>query len=203
MLPVTTHQVRLRMILNNWKVLEGEREIYLSQEIDTGYKSIFLEPYPRVNPRVLDEIKNADLIVIGPGGFHTSIIPNLLVEGVTEAISKTQAKKIFVVNLMNRKGQTTGYKVSDYMRVLTGFLGEDSLDYILVNNKKPPDDLIARYSDEGEIVENDLKDDGRVILADLLGPFVEENKKDLIKRSLIRHDTKKIAQELMKIVNNL
>ncbi|HSW73202.1 MAG TPA: gluconeogenesis factor YvcK family protein [Chlamydiales bacterium] len=202
-LPVTTHQVRLRMILNNWKVLEGEREIYLSQEIDTGYKSIFLEPYPRVNPRVLDEIKNADLIVIGPGGFHTSIIPNLLVEGVTEAISKTQAKKIFVVNLMNRKGQTTGYKVSDYMQVLTGFLGEDSLDYILVNNKKPPDDLIARYSDEGEIVENDLKDDGRVILADLLGPFVEENKKDLIKRSLIRHDTKKIAQELMKIVNNL
>lgn len=202
-LPVTTHQVRLRMILNNWKVLEGEKEIYLSQEIDTGYKSIFLEPYPRVNPRVLDEIKNADLIVIGPGGFHTSIIPNLLVEGVTDAISKTQAKKIFVVNLMNRKGQTTGYRVSDYLKVLTGFLGEDSLDYILVNNKKPPDDLIARYSDEGEIVENDLKDDGRVIPADLLGPFVEENKKDLIKRSLIRHDTKKIAQELMKIVNNL
>ncbi len=202
-LPVTIHQVRLKMILNNRKVLEGEREIYLSQEIDQGYKSIFLEPYPRVNPRVLDEIKNADLAVIGPGGLHTSIIPNLLVEGVTEAISKTQAKKVFVVNLMNRKGQTTGYRVSDYLREIVGFLGRDCLDYILVNSKKPADHLIARYSEEGEIVENDLKNDPRVISADFLGRVVEENKKDLMKRSLIRHDTKKLAQELMKIVDNL
>ncbi len=89
------------------------------------------------------------------------------------------------------------------MRLILGFLGEDCLDYILVNNKKPADDLIARYSEEGEIVENDLKDDMRIVLADLLGHFVEENKKDLLKRSLIRHDTKKLAQELMKIVDNL
>lgn len=202
-LPVTIHQVRLKMILNNRKVLEGEKEIYLSQEIDKGYKSIFLEPYPRVNPRVLDEIKNADLMVLGPGGLHTSIIPNLLVEGVTDAICKTQAKKVFVVNLMNRKGQTTGYQVSDYVRELVSFLGQDCLDYILVNDKKPAADLIARYSEEGQIVENDLVDDPRVIEADLLGHLVEEPKKDLLKRSLIRHDTKKLAQELMKIVDNL
>jgi uncharacterized cofD-like protein len=202
-LPVTTHQVRLKMILNDRKVLEGEREVYLSQEIDKGYKSIFLEPYPRVNPRVLDEIKNADLVVIGPGGLHTSIIPNLLVEGISEALCKTGAKRVFVVNLMNRKGQTTGYQVSDYIRVVVSYLGEDCLDYILVNNKKPADMLIERYSEEGEIVENDLKEDPRVMSADLLGHLVEENKKDLLKRSLIRHDTKKLSQELMKIVNNL
>ncbi len=202
-LPVTTHQVRLKMILSNRKVLEGEREIYLSQEIDKGYKSIFLEPYPRVNPRVLDEIKNADLMVLGPGGLHTSIIPNFLVEGVTEAICKTQATKVYVTNLMNRKGQTTGYKVSDYLKEMVTYLGKDCIDYILVNNKKPVEELIARYSEEGQIVANDMVNDPRVIHADMLGNFAEENKRDLIKRSLIRHDSKKLAQELMRIVNHL
>ncbi len=114
-IPVTTHQVRLKMILNNRRILEGEKEIYLSQEIDQGYKSIYLEPYPKANPHAIDEIANSDLIVIGPGGLHTSLIPNLLVEGVAVALRNSQAKKTFVVNLMNRKGQTTGFKVSDYL----------------------------------------------------------------------------------------
>src|SRR5271154_7496815 len=74
-IPVTTHQVRLKMLLNDRKVLEGEKEVYLSKEIDRGYKSIYLEPYPKANPHAIDEIINADMIVIGPGGLHTSIIP--------------------------------------------------------------------------------------------------------------------------------
>ena len=90
-IPITTHQVRLKMVLNNRKILEGEKEIYLSQEIDQGYKTIYLDPYPKVNPRVLEEIRNADLIVIGPGGLYTSLIPNLLVEGVCEAIGQRGA----------------------------------------------------------------------------------------------------------------
>lgn len=201
-LPVTTHQVHLKMILSNRKILEGEKEIYLSREIDKGYSSIYLEPIPKVNPRVLDEIKNADLIVLGPGGLHTSVIPNLLVQGVSEALRKTQAKKVFVVNLMNRKGQTTGFKVSDYVKELIEYLGGDFLDYILVNSTKPPAKLVAKYAKEGEIVENDRKEP-RIILADLLGPLVNPNHKDLLQRSLIRHDSGKLAQELMKIVNNL
>jgi uncharacterized cofD-like protein len=85
-IPVTTHQVRLKMILNDRRILEGEKEIYLSHEIDQGYKSLYLEPIPEVNPRVIDEIRKADLIVLGPGGLHNSLIPNLLVEGVSEAL---------------------------------------------------------------------------------------------------------------------
>jgi uncharacterized cofD-like protein len=202
-LPVTTHQVRLKMILNNRHVLEGEREVYLSQEIDRGYKSIYLEPFPKVNPRVLDEIHNADLIVLGPGGLHTSLIPNLLVEGVCAALRDSQARKVFVVNLMNRKGQTTGFKMSHYLKELVQFLGRDLFDHILMNKELPPEDLIALYSAEGEIVENDLKDD-RIIFADLLGKPNEEIRRDhLLRRSLIRHDSKKLAQELLKIVDSL
>ena len=202
-IPVTTHQVRLKMVLNSRKLLEGEREIYLSQEIDDGYKSLYLEPIPQVNPHVLDAIREADLIVLGPGGLHTSIIPNLLVEGVSEALHQARAKKIFVVNLMNRKGQTTGFKSSQYLKEIVPFLGGDIFNYILMNKEKPPEELIALYSTEGDLVENDM-DDPRMIFADLLGrPPEDRMKKDLIKRSLIRHDSRKLAQELMKIVDSL
>jgi len=201
-IPITMNQVRLKMVLNNRKLLEGEQEIYLSQEIDQGYKSIYLEPYPKVNPCVINEIANADLLVIGPGGLHTSLIPNLLVEGVCEAICRSDAKKVFVVNLMNRKGQTTGFKTSHYLSEVVRYLGKDVFDYILLNGQKPPKTLIDVYSSEGDLVENDM-DDPRVILAELLGTPAEVAKKDLLKRNLIRHDSKKLAQELMKIVDHL
>lgn len=201
-IPVTMHQTRLKMVLNNRQVLEGEREIYLSKEIDQGYKTIYLEPYPKANPRVLEEIEHADLLVIGPGGLYTSLIPNLLVEGVCDAICKSDARKVFVVNLMNRKGQTTGYKTSCYLKELVYFLGMDPFDHILVNAEKPANAQIEAYANEGDIVENDLKDD-RIVFADMLGGLRSELKYDLLKRSLIRHDSKKLAQELMKIVDHL
>lgn len=200
-IPVTTHQVRLKMILNNRKVLEGEKEIYLSQEIDQGYRSIYLEPYPEANPHAIEEIKNADFIVLGPGGLHTSLIPNLLVEGVSDALVQSKAKKIFVMNLMNRKGQTTGFKVSDYLREITQFTGSDIFDAIMVNDQSPPEELLDVYAEEGTLVENDLRDK-RVVLAPLLGNLEEGAKRDLIKRNLIRHDSNKLATELMKIVGD-
>lgn len=201
-IPVTTHQVRLKMILRNCKILEGEREIYLSQEIENGYSSIYLEPYPKANPHAIAEMMNADLIVLGPGGLHTSLIPNLLVEGFSDALRQSDAKKVFIANLMNRKGQTTGFKVSDYLNELERFIGEDVFDYVLVNHQKPPQELINLYASEGDLVENDLKDD-RVRAASLLGEVKPGHKKDLMKRSLIRHDSKKLASELMKIVDHL
>lgn len=201
-IPVTTHQVRLKMVLNSRKILEGEREIYLSQEIEEGYKTIYLEPYPKANPRALDEIMNADLVVIGPGGLHTSLIPNLLVDGVSQALKETQAKKTFIANLMNRKGQTTQFKVSDYLREIVQYIGADVFDFIIVNNQEPPSDLIEVYSEEGTLVENDVHEE-RVIAAPLLGGIVAGSRRDLLKRNLIRHDPKKLAQELMKIVNYL
>lgn len=201
-IPVTTHQVRLKMLLNNRQLLEGEKEVYLSQEIDQGYTSIYLEPFPKANPHAIYEMMNADLIVMGPGGLHTSLIPNLLVDGVSEALKRSPAKKTFVVNLMNRKGQTTGFSVKSYLAEMSRFIGQDVFDYVLVNNQMPPQELIDVYSEEGDLVINDL-DDGRVILAPLLGEPKEIFKKDLIQRSLIRHNPIRLAQELMKIVNHL
>jgi uncharacterized cofD-like protein len=202
-IPITTHQVRLKMVLKNRKVLESEREIYLSDEIDKGYESIFLEPYATANPHAISEIMNADLIVLGPGGLHTSIVPNLLVEGVSQALRNTHAKKVFVCNLMNRRGQTTGFKVSDYHKEVVRYLGEDIFDFILVNNQKPEKTLIEKYAAEGELVVNDMTDE-RVISAPLLGELHKKDQHDfLLTRSLIRHNSKQTAKELMKIVDYL
>ncbi|CAM0117535.1 uridine diphosphate-N-acetylglucosamine-binding protein YvcK [Rhabdochlamydiaceae symbiont of Dictyostelium giganteum] len=201
-IPVTMHQVRLKMILKNGHLLEGEKEVYLSQEIEQGYSSIYLDPYPKANPRAIDEIKNADVIVVGPGGLYTSLLPNFLVEGISEAFLESDAKKVFVVNLMNRKGQTSHFKVSDYLNEFEKYLGRDVFDYIIVNNQLPPEELIALYAEEGELIENDLISD-RVRAVPLLGELTPGFKKDLLKRNLIRHDSKKLAKELMKIVNYL
>jgi len=202
-IPVTTHQVRLKMILKNRKILEGEKEIYLSHEIDRGYNKIYLEPFPESNPHAISEIRNADLIILGPGGLHTSIIPNLLVGGVSQALRESHAKKVFIANLMNRKGQTTGYKVSDYLNEIVTYLGDDIFDHVLVNSQMPDQELIEKYSEEGELVENDMSG-SRVISAPLLGELSQSRKGDtLITRSLIRHNSTQVTKEIMKIVDHL
>jgi uncharacterized cofD-like protein len=201
-IPVTTHQVRLKMLLKSGKLIEGEKDVYLSQEIENGYDSVYLDPYPIANQHAINEIMKGDLVVIGPGGLYTSLIPNLLVKGIVEALKLTKAKKVLVVNLMNRKGQTSNFKVSDYLLEFKRFIGEDIFDFILVNNKLPPKKLVQLYAKEGALVENDLSD-SRVRLSPLLGPLQQVFAKDLLQRSLIRHDSIKLAQELVNIVNYL
>ena len=203
-IPVTTHQTRLKMILKSGKVLEGESQVYVSQEIEQGYSSIYLEPFAKADAHAIDEIMNADVVILGPGGLYTSLIPNLLVEGIPKALRDTQAKKVFVVNLMNKKGQTTHFKVSDHLRELQRFIGKDVFDHILINNGKPAEELIKLYAEEGNLVENNLSNDGRVRSADLLdSDLTERQKGDVFPRNFIRHDAHKLAKELMHIVDNI
>jgi len=203
-IPVTTHQVRLKMVLNNGKLLEGEGTIFKSEELDQGYRSIYLEPYAKADDHAVEEIMGADMVVLGPGGLYTSLIPNLLVEGVSKAFRDSQATKVLVINLMNKKGQTTAFKTSDYLKEVVKFIGKDVFDFILVNHTIPPEELLHLYAQEAALVENDL-DEARVVTADLLDHQKPEYKNDPLAshRSLIRHDSKKLAAELMKIVNNI
>ena len=204
-IPVTTNEVRLKMILNDGKVLQGEGEIYTSTELDQGYKSIYLEPFPKADTHAIDEIMNADVVVLGPGGLFTALIPNLLVEGISKALRDTKAKKVLVMNLMNKHGQTTMFKASNYLKEIQRYVGIDVFNHILINNKDPPEHLIQTYSKEGSLVVNDLENDSRLIAANLI-----DNKESLYAgsdvlakhRALIRHDSQKLAEELMKVVND-
>ena len=195
-IPVTTDHVRLQMLLKDKTLLDGEKKIYLSDRIIDGYEKIWLTPNPTVNPKVLEAIKEADIIVLGPGGLYTSLISNLLVDQVAKAIENARATKVFVVNLMNRVGQTDNFCVSDYLEEINQFFSHDPFDFIIVNNKKISSVLLERYKDQGEIVRNDLVDE-RVILAPLLGSVLPQNPHDLMQRNLIRHDSRKLSKAIM------
>lgn len=202
-IPVTTNKVHLKMILRNNKLLDGEHEIDVSTEIDKGFQSIYLEPFPEANSRAIDQIMTADLVILSPGDLYTSLIPNLLVDGVSKALRETGAKKALVVNLVNKRGQTTQFTVSDYLRELKRFIGKEVFDYVLVNSSKVPEDLVKMYEQEGDLVQNDLKNDHRLVAVDLLSnDVVQSQKADALKRSLLRHDSLKLAHELMKIVDS-
>ena len=200
-IPVTTHQVRLKMLLEDKKLLESQIAIFKSEKIHNGYSSLYLEPHPTANPKAIDEIMAADLVVLGPGDLYSSLIPNLLVEGISKALRETKAKKVFVINLMNKKGQTTGFAASNYLKEITRFTGVDVFDYVVVNTKQPEPELLQKYAPQHELVENDLGEDERVVACELLGKPIKHNKKDALaaRRSLIRHDPKKLAEELMKL----
>lgn len=205
-IPVTTQKVWLKMLLKSGKLLQGEGEIYTSCEIDNGFSEIYLEPKPEVNIHAIEAIMNADLVVISPGGIYNSIIPNLLVDGINKALIESSAKKLLVTNLVNRKGQTTNYKVSDYINQIVSFIGKDVFDYILVNNSIPADDLLMAYEQKGNLVENDLLFDERIRNADLLSKitFVVKGKKvQGFNRALIRYDSQKVAKEIIKIVGEI
>ena len=205
-IPVTTHKVRLKMILEDGSIINGEDKIDTSIAIDKGYRQMYLEPHPQADQHAIDEIMNADLVVVGPGSIYTSLIPNLLVEGISKSLRDTKAKKVFVTNLVNKKGQTTTFKASDYLLEIKKFVGLDVFDHVIINDSKPADDLLELYSEEGNLVENDLLADPRVIIANLLENKMTESDPNDPKskhRTLIRHDAHKLARELMNILESL
>lgn len=177
-LPVTMGNCHLGADLINGKRIIGESKIGKER-----VKKLFLTKKVSIFPEAKKAILEADFIILGPGDFHTSILPNLLVKGVIEAIKNSKAKKVFVCNIMT-KGETKNFSAKDFVEELLIY-SKFIPDYVLMNNKKPSRGVIERYKKEGS-------------------EFVEPNyfgiKKDLLRRTdYARHDSKKLAEEIYKI----
>jgi len=168
-LPSTLEDVRLRADLESGETIKGETEIVRDP---SPVRRLSLEPSPRPMPETLAALVNADGIVIGPGSLYTSVLPNLLVEGVAATIHGVNAVRIYVANLMTEPGETEHYTLDDHLRVIRTHTGFDLFDYILVN-RRPIDDeaaqlyaahgsepvvaeKILRYAGQAQIVECDL-----------------------------------------------
>lgn len=205
-IPVTLSKVQLVAELKNGKVLHGESAITDYQLVSRfGIKKIFLQPKAKANPKALAAIKEADLIVVGPGNLYASLIPNFLVSGVGRALVQSKAKKVYVANLMNKHGHTDDFVVSDYVRVLEEAIGTpDVFDAVVYNTKKAPVALLHKYADEGEPVvcgEKCLKGEFDLIGTDLLANGLAITPKtDLVRRTLIRHDSDKLAKALVALL---
>ena len=170
-------------------------------------KRVFLKD-ENVEPlqEAVEEILNADIVVIGPGSLYTSLITNLLVSGIRTAICNSNAVKIYVCNIVTQPGQTDKYKVSDHIRAINKYLVDGMVDYVIVNDKIPKKEILDRYTKEGaELAEFDDGVDGLKInikKADLVEDF---DKKRILweKQDLLRHDPDKLADAVFRVYANL
>jgi uncharacterized cofD-like protein len=136
--------------------LENGQIIYREKNIDKPHardgrlkiEKVWLAPKAKINPAVKKAILQAEIIVLGPGDLFTSIIPNLLVKGVPEAIKKSKGKKIYAVNLMTKFGETHDFKAIDFVSQIEKYLGKNVLDHVLVNNRKFSLKLLKTYAKE-------------------------------------------------------
>jgi uncharacterized cofD-like protein len=148
--PVTLDDVRLCARLADGKIIRGETNIDIPRVAHRSpIKEVWLEPEARMNPSLKRILKNADMIIIGPGDLYTSIIPNFLVPGVKEEIKRSKAKKVFICNLMTKKGETDGFSGKDFLDVLEKYAGKNVFDFAIFNNKKPPERFLRKYRREG------------------------------------------------------
>src|SRR3990167_7995814 len=209
-IPVTYDDSQLVARYDNGKQVMGEHHID-EPDLTTGqHRIVGLEVFPKAkaNPEALEAIKNADLIVMGPGDLYTSLLCNLVVTGIAKAIAKSKAQKVFVVNLMTKFGQTSGFSGSDYLFELYKYLAGGVVQTVLVSKQfRLKGDVLKRYKEEkAEIVVDDLDFSNQspkpmIIRADLVSDKIYEKQKgDVLARSLIRHDPDKLAKALVSLL---
>ncbi|MDI6799863.1 MAG: YvcK family protein [Actinomycetota bacterium] len=132
-LPSTDSDVVLVAKVKNGRLIEGQSKIAKPLERG-GIDWVQLEPKsPPANLEAVEAIISADQVIVGPGSLYTSIIPNLLVDGIYEAIKESRGEKIFVCNMVAQKGETTGYTASDHLEAILAHVGENPFDHMLVN----------------------------------------------------------------------
>ena len=193
-LPVTLDDMKLIAELENGNIVEGESIIpdeVVNQK--TKIKKLKINP-EKARPLIdaLFAIKDADAIIMGPGSLYTSIIPNLLVEDIVDAIEKSDAIKIYISNVMTQPGETDNFSVSDHIKTLMKYNGKNSIDYVIANNGTIPEEIKERYLKKGsKLVDLDYDN-----IKDLNVEVIET---DLIKiaKGYVKHDSDHLAQILM------
>ncbi len=205
-IPVTSSKAELLFVLKDGSILEGENKINHADLQNTGIQEIKYKEKVSLNENADKVIGEADYIILGPGNYYCSLVPNLIIGQFKEAIKNTKAKIIFPINLTNKHGHTTGWKASNYLNDIERYL-DRKVDFILINNQKPTEEQIESYEikeGDGVLVEDDL-DNSRVYREDLLSTVVhEKNKNDTFQasRGFIRHDSSKLEKVIAKIINS-
>lgn len=203
-IPITKNKAELSICLMNDKILDGENKIQEANLQDIGIKDVFYKNKVELNPNAEEAILKADFIILGPGNYYCSIVPNLIVDGFQKTIRESKAKIILPVNLTNKIGHTTNWKVSNYVNSIEKYIGK-LVDYILVNNDEPSKEQIERYrleSGDGVMVIDDFKDSRveRVALLSHTIPLVIKEDFSPNTRGFIRHDSEKLANCIKKII---
>ncbi len=195
-LPVTTENVQLCALFDDGTRMIGETEIVEACKVlrKTIHK-VYLSPeYPKGYEKAIHALEEADTIVLGPGSLYTSIIPNLLVEGISETIRRSNAKVIYVSNIMTQPGETDHYTLKKHIDVIEEYLGKGVIQYIIVNDKEIDEEILYMYEQDGanQVLIDLIPDEKLKVIRTSLAKIDTEAK-------YIRHDSDQLAKVIIQL----
>ncbi len=197
-IPVTDTRVMLKAMFEEGTVISGESRIDAAEGRHPGcrIKDLWHEPKAECNIDAYTSLLMSDAIVIGPGDLFTSVITNLVVEHIPEAIAKSGAKKIYVCNLMTKPGETARYGVFEHVREIINYLGGDHLDYVIVSNTKLSEKGLRRYKAKGQfpVTLGNLRKIREITRAKIIMADVGHE------TDLVRHDSEKLRKLIGKLL---
>lgn len=182
--PLTEDNVTLMAEMKDKTIVEGEKEISLSPK---KIKKVFYKEAPVITPEAIKVIKNADAIILSMGSIFTSIIPNLINKEIIDAIDESNAKIIYVSNMVTQPGETDNFKVSDHVNLLNSYLGKRKVDVVLANKKKIDKNILEKYQ------TSEQKDQVLLDKENLKDITVIEDNYFIIDNGMVRHDALKVA----------
>jgi len=200
-IPSTLADTHLCAVLKDGTIVREEYNV--RGENKAPIEHVYLEPEDAAaTEEAMQEIAQADTIVIGPGSLYTSVITNLLVRGITRAIRGSDARVIYICNIVTQPGQTDGYTAADHVRAVQRYLGDGAPDYAIVNSTMPPKEVLERYQAAGAQLlraDDDLRSLGpQIIEADIV-ENVDQERVLWEKQDLLRHDPAKLAHIIMEL----
>lgn len=195
-IPVSLGRTALCARLHDGTTVCGEGAIDQRGEPGAAIDYVYLDPRVFINPKAKAAILDADLVVLGPGDLFTSIVPPLLVDGMVEALRETTAKRVYVVNIMTKPGESSGYRAVDFVETIQEYLGGAPLDGVIVNTGVPSERVLARYKGQGQefvaAEDCDFSFASRVVFANLVTDGM-----------LVRHDPDRLAVTLVGLCKQL
>ncbi len=196
-LPVTLDSIKICAELEDGTVVESKERIpQVVNEKVSRINRVYISPTNcRVAPGVIEAIKEADSIVIGPGSLYTNVIPNLLVPGVSKAIRESKAFKIYVSNIMTEFGQTDNYSLSNHIKAIIDHAGKGIVDYCIYDTGEIVPEYIRKYNREGcELVEQDVAN------VKGLGIKLIQRNLSIVENGAIRHNSDAIATAIVQLI---
>lgn len=192
-LPLTEDNVTLMAKMADNSIVEGEHNITEAHKV---IKDIYYKENPIVTPAAIKAIEESDLIILSIGSIYTSIIPNLIIKEMIEAIDKSKAKIMYICNMMTQPGETDNFTASDHVKLLNKYLGNRKIDIVMVNNGNISKKIRSRYQtlEEKDPVLYDKKELKNMGLDIINDDFVS------IQNEVIRHDSKKLAFHIFSTV---
>ena len=193
-IPVTHDDVQLCAELDNGEIIAGEQAIPLHDR-QHKIKNVFLRPKAKISRDAIKALSFADLIILGPGDLYTSIIANLVVDGMVDTLRKSDAKKVFACNLATKRGETDGFKLSDFVSTMEKYLGPKVLDYVIYNSKKPAREIVRKYAKQKSFfVEADYGIARKLTSAKFIAADVISD------TEIVRHDSDKLANLVISLI---